>query len=73
MESADDVMVKPEPTPPPALTAGWVVLTNSRVEHYVVDGKSLCGKWGYLGNTFYPTTNGGCKECEKRLKKWKGT
>ncbi len=48
---------------------GWVVLSNATLEHYVVDGRSLCGRWGYFGTTFYPTTRGGCEQCKKRLEK----
>jgi hypothetical protein len=29
---------------------GWFKFSNSRKFHWIVAGRSLCGKWLYLGN-----------------------
>jgi hypothetical protein len=51
---------------------GWSWLFNSRVEHYFVEGKSLCGKWGILGyGDCAEHTNNPCDACMKKLEKRK--
>lgn len=50
---------------------GWAWPVNSRKAHYFVDGRSLCGKWMYLGeveegNDYSPDN---CRECIRRLEK----
>ena len=53
---------------------GWTYLFNSRVEHYFVDGESLCGKWGVFGYgdcDDKPTVNPPCATCMKKLEKRK--
>lgn len=27
---------------------GWVWPSTARLCHYIIDGRSLCGKWGWL-------------------------
>ena len=48
---------------------GWTWLINSRKEHYFRDGKSLCGKWIYLGWDFTSTPPRGGVACATCLKK----
>lgn len=51
---------------------GWSWLFNSKVEHYFVEGKSLCGKWGILGyGDCAEHTNNPCATCMKKLEKRK--
>ena len=51
---------------------GWSWLFNSRVDHYFVDGKSLCGRWGILGyGECSEWSNNPCKTCMKKLNKRK--
>jgi len=47
---------------------GWVWLLNATKCHYMVDGRSLCGKWMYLGANYEqrPANNGDCATCRKK-------
>jgi len=47
---------------------GWVWLLNATKSHYMVDGRSLCGKWAYLGIDYEqrPANNGDCATCRKK-------
>ncbi len=54
---------------------GWVFLVNSKKAHYFRNGRSLCKKWGYMGNTFEKDefeSPDDCKDCRRRLNKEKG-
>lgn len=42
------VVATPDPKPAP-LPEGWGWPFNARLAHYFVDGRSLCGRWGYVG------------------------
>lgn len=44
---------------------------NAKAMHYVVDGRSLCGNWLYLGTRLGPEMppHIGCKACRKKLDK----
>ncbi len=63
----------------PATEGWWNPRPFSSVSkfHYVHEGRSLCLKWGRLfgqgaletGNDDHPDN---CKECRRRLLKWKG-
>ena len=51
---------------------GWSWLFNSKVEHYFVEGKSLCGKWGILGyGDCAEHSNNPCANNKKKLEKRK--
>jgi hypothetical protein len=74
-----NAMVPPAPMPPPAPPApkeGWVALENAAKYHYVVEGRSLCGRWLYLGTLYDDQCTGGstpkdCKACTTKLNKRK--
>lgn len=54
---------------------GWTWLLNSRKEHYFVEGRSLCGKWMYLGRSDdleEKAPHNACVMCKKKLEKRKG-
>ena len=60
----------------PKLEEGWMAEkpSSSRVYHYIADGISLCGKWGfYLGDLKAfepgPRRNNDCAECYRRVTK----
>lgn len=62
---------------------GWTRPTNSKLFHYILDGRSLCGRWiktGFFRNaegvdlqlrtntlTLEQRQNGICKDCIRRL------
>jgi hypothetical protein len=51
---------------------GWVYIGGARFWHYVGrDGRSLCGKWMYLGSTApelgKDDSPDNCKGCRKKL------
>lgn len=47
-------------------TEGWVDLANSRKYHYVgADGRSLCGRWLYLGKLFTPDEQFRCHRLDE--------
>lgn len=52
---------------------GWVWFLNSRKAHYIgSDGRSLCGKWAYLGSSFEQGKDNSpdnCASCKRKLKK----
>lgn len=56
---------------------GWWYPMNSRKAHYMVDNRSLCGRWGAWTNlpqdVLLPDTNSAgpddCAECGRRLAK----
>ncbi len=52
---------------------GWTYLINTPKWHYLVDGKSLCGRWANFGKPELEQGNDGspdnCKACRKALKK----
>ena len=49
---------------------GWAYLSNSKYEHYFVDGRSLCRKWLGLGLDYGRTMGQPeCKACRKALDK----
>jgi len=54
---------------------GWVKLLNAKKFHWIEDGRSLCGKWGYFGKNpeayDQDTTEkrDECKECRRKLNK----
>ena len=50
---------------------GWVWLANAVKEHYVVEGRSLCGKWMYLGTNYEqrPANNRDCATCRKKYER----
>jgi len=53
---------------------GWSWLINSSRDHYFVEGRSLCGKWGVLGYgdcNDVPTVNPPCATCRKKLERRK--
>ncbi len=50
---------------------GWAWPARSRKAHYFVGGRSLCGKWGWLGgaDTLYDTNHNSsdnCASCKRR-------
>lgn len=49
---------------------GWGWPAEARVSHYFRAGRSLCGKWGWLGAHAYLLTDAPpsqpCKTCEAR-------
>lgn len=47
---------------------GWADMWNAKAMHYVVDGRSLCGRWLYLGGLLSPTYPRwtACAGCAKR-------
>lgn len=47
-----------------ATAHGWDVIKC----HYMVDGRSLCKKWMYLGTDYEqrPANNGDCATCRKK-------
>lgn len=50
---------------------GWVAMLNTRKWHYIVDTKSLCGGWMYLGSRFEQGNDDSpdnCKKCVHKLK-----
>jgi hypothetical protein len=52
---------------------GWILLDNSKKFHYMMDGRSLCFKWMYLGHNF-DSDDGSynerdCRVCVKELNK----
>lgn len=56
------------------LTEGWVFLSNSKKAHYFREGRSLCRKWGYMGNAYEADefeSADDCKDCRSRLNKEK--
>lgn len=42
---------------------GWGFPGNARKAHYFVGGKSLCGKWMFLGSNLEPAGEGSCDDC----------
>jgi hypothetical protein len=50
---------------------GWTWLFNSPKWHYMVDGRSLCGRWMILGSGDLEQGNNesvdNCKACMKKL------
>lgn len=60
------------PKDPNQLTEGWVSLLNSKKFHYVRDGRTLCGKFLYLGGAFTPDAGwhnpDDCPKCSKSLR-----
>lgn len=65
-----DEVIEPEPEPPKPeeVKEGWVWLPNTKKVHYYVDGRSLCGKWAYLGRDYeaWSDSQDHCAECKKR-------
>ena len=54
-------------------TEGWSWLLNSRRDHYFVNGRSLCDKWGIIGyGDCDDTSDQPCATCLKKLKARKG-
>jgi hypothetical protein len=54
------------------LKEGWVWLYNAKKEHYIVEGRSLCGRWGYMGGAFHASdidSPDNCKACVREFKK----
>ena len=51
--------------------SGWTWIYNSKVDHYFINGKSLCGKWMLFCACYEETTNNPCKKCLAKLKKLK--
>jgi len=51
--------------------SGWGWPVYSKKAHYFVDGRSLCGKWLYLGSLEQGNDDSrdNCAECKKRLKR----
>lgn len=53
------------------MDSGWVYLLNSKKEHYMVNGKSLCGRWMVLSEGGVvkrnPNKKTDCKTCLKKL------
>ena len=48
----------------------WKMLSNSPKSHLFIDGKSLCGRWGYFGRDYDRNWTGSvkgkdCKACVK--------
>ena len=54
------------------LTEGWISLYNARKFHYARDGRTLCGKFLYLGASYSPDTGSDhkndCAACSKKLR-----
>lgn len=50
---------------------GWTWLWNAKKEHYFVDGRSLCGRWGLVGpgdlHRSKDDSPNNCRECVRRL------
>lgn len=47
------------------MTAGWFKLSNARLFHWFARGRSLCGKWLYLGSgELDPDTAVKLEECQ---------
>lgn len=52
----------------PEKKEGWVSLINAKAEHYVVDGISLCKRWGYFGTLFRERNRWtACAACTRKL------
>ena len=51
-------------------TEGWSWLLNGGTkDHYFVNGRSLCGKWGIIGyGDCDETSDNPCATCLKKLK-----
>lgn len=46
-------------------TIGWAKPDKSRVFHYFINSRSLCGKWSHFGSsTGAPSMQKRCKPCE---------
>ncbi|MCW8128938.1 MAG: hypothetical protein KIS92_01010 [Planctomycetota bacterium] len=48
---------------------GWFFPINSRKAHFFRNGRSLCGKWGYLGDKFDSddlASPDDCTQCKKK-------
>jgi len=53
---------------------GWAWALNWRKAHYIVNGRSLCGHWMYLGNKLEQGKDNSpdnCVSCKRKLKKLK--
>ena len=54
------------------MSKGWGFPEPSRKFHYFVDGRSLCGKWGWLSSAgLEDTVNTGpddCRVCARKLR-----
>ena len=50
---------------------GWGFPANSRKAHYFIDGRSLCGKWFFLGTLedSNDDSSDNCTACKKALQK----
>ena len=55
------------------MAGGWGWPSNSKKAHYVVEGRSLCGKWLYLGQLEQGNDGSpdNCTACKKALEKRK--
>mgnify|MGYP001607407631 CR=1 FL=1 len=53
---------------------GWVWAGSMRQPHYIVDGRSLCDRWGWFGsadNSDDPETPpGACSPCKLCWTRW---
>lgn len=62
------------PTPTPNVRKrGWLLMYNTRFAHYMIDGRSLCGRWMALTDVGLEDDKhespDNCKACmKKRLK-----
>jgi len=52
---------------------GWAWPDNAAKSHYFINGRSLCGRWMFLGEPLAEDHPGGlrndCKACTQRLAK----
>lgn len=55
----------------PLKRAGWSWIYNSAVDHYFVDGRSLCGKWMCFGSDFIEKPKKTCAACARKPYKLK--
>jgi len=57
------------------IEGGWTWLIGTSKWHYILDHRSLCGKWFLLGNPELEQGNDNspdnCKQCVKKLLKMK--
>ncbi|NLF16898.1 MAG: hypothetical protein GX595_06520 [Lentisphaerae bacterium] len=51
---------------------GWGWPLNARAAHYFVNGRSLCGRWGYTGpiEDTNHTSDINCATCRRKLVAW---
>lgn len=54
---------------------GWAWPLNCPKAHYIIEGRSLCGRWGYFGSELQDDKHNSpdnCQDCRRRLLKIQG-